>query len=533
MASSSSNQPDEFEEIFYELSVHETGQETNQYCSISPLSGSALPSLSPATCNWLQSTLISIPTTTSPEPMPPPPVAPLSSTSVSTSPLEVVHHHHPPGPEMTHESSPGEAIDWKALNEFQIQNPGLHSKFGGDKSNSSSGKEWKVIPQYGVHGYSSYRKKEAPMTPSCGSGVEIKPSELSSRTTMEEKAVKLQPRSCGGCAPDPLAKRKAMKSPEFTQYSNYSSNMAQIYHKIWGSSTIGSSGGGTPGFQPPPLKHPMANGNPGNEVGKRPAKRTMGSSSMMNRDPGAHPCPNPLPESSPTRRRKIHCKCSGKCRNSRCACVKAGLLCDEALCKCESCRNPFQPVRDFNLSLSILHQDDCFMHNLSKIKDMKARLTESLKTECCGLLVQVKDTIIHGYVCPKCHVKYTYSFCWNRLCNDTRRPRRHCSTCKRCGDYRNQHCFACGHCYFAGVANSFSCTCKKMEVAGGPVDRNKNTHSTADQSPTIQPQETTKSSSLASGLKLSGTKGEEETIKAEPGSKIRDSIEDSSRCPVQ
>ncbi|GLD92450.1 hypothetical protein PINS_up000983 [Pythium insidiosum] len=164
----------------------------------------------------------------------------------------------------------------------------------------------------------------------------------------------------------------------------------------------------------------------------------------------------------------VRCKCTGKCRNARCACVKAGFVCG-VHCKCVSCANPFVPMEREGIDIQVMVQDVCLMQYLSKVKDMQELLDSTVPYDCCHGTVQVKETVERGFTCPKCQAHYTYSWCNNRLCHDQKRPRKHCAKCRRCGDHRNEHCEDCNHCYFAGVANSFSCSCKsgKNGSSGG------------------------------------------------------------------
>ncbi|KAG3237545.1 hypothetical protein PI124_g17472 [Phytophthora idaei] len=116
----------------------------------------------------------------------------------------------------------------------------------------------------------------------------------------------------------------------------------------------------------------------------------------------------------------------------------------------------------------------CSMQYLSKIKDMQELLDSTVSYECCeggGGVVQVKHTVENGFACPHCDAHFTYSWCNNRLCPDAKKPRRHCAKCRRCGDHRNQHCDLCNHCYFAGVANSFRCSCQAAGSGSGPKTR--------------------------------------------------------------
>ncbi|CAK4648144.1 unnamed protein product [Aphanomyces euteiches] len=124
--------------------------------------------------------------------------------------------------------------------------------------------------------------------------------------------------------------------------------------------------------------------------------------------------------------------------------------------------------------------DKCLMQNLSRIKDMQEVLNSSVDVECsCGAPVTsflVYQTLLHPQIqpdksfqfpiqCPACPNTFQYSWCTGKLWWN-KQPRKHCEICKRCGSHRNQHCYDCGHCYFAGVANSFACPCKNPSNTG-------------------------------------------------------------------
>ena len=175
----------------------------------------------------------------------------------------------------------------------------------------------------------------------------------------------------------------------------------------------------------------------------------------------------------------VRCKCTGKCRNARCACVKVGVVCG-AQCKCVGCANPFVPMMREGIDTQVVVHDVCLMQCMSKVKDMQELLDSTVSYKCCdggSGVVQVKHTVENGFACPHCGAHFTYSWCNNRLCADAKKPRRHCGKCRRCGDHRNQHCDLCKHCYFAGVANSFRCSCQssvsgsgKARTVPNPVD---------------------------------------------------------------
>lgn len=158
--------------------------------------------------------------------------------------------------------------------------------------------------------------------------------------------------------------------------------------------------------------------------------------------------------------RVVSCRCTGGCRNGRCACVKEGGMCGAA-CRCTSCKNPFLMVKAAGADIDALLKDDCFMHNVSKTRDMVQRLQEPVAVPCCHATIKVIDCV-QGYVCAPCGGRaYDFSWCMNKLLDRERTPRNHCAICKRCCDHRDVHCHDCGRCYFAGVTASLPCPCKE------------------------------------------------------------------------
>ncbi|GMF13434.1 unnamed protein product [Phytophthora lilii] len=163
--------------------------------------------------------------------------------------------------------------------------------------------------------------------------------------------------------------------------------------------------------------------------------------------------------SAPVAPRVVSCRCTGGCRNGRCACVKEGGMCG-ASCRCTSCKNPFLMVKAAGADIDALFKDDCFMHNVSKTRDMVQRLQEPVAVPCCESTIKVVDCV-QGYTCEPCKRRYDFSWCMNKLLDSERTPRNHCAICKRCCDHRDVHCNDCGRCYFAGVAASLPCPCKE------------------------------------------------------------------------
>ncbi|TYZ69183.1 hypothetical protein PybrP1_006165 [[Pythium] brassicae (nom. inval.)] len=157
--------------------------------------------------------------------------------------------------------------------------------------------------------------------------------------------------------------------------------------------------------------------------------------------------------------RVVSCRCTGGCRNGRCACVKEGGMCGVS-CRCTSCKNPFLMVKAAGADIDALLQDSCFMHNVSKTRDMVQRLQEAVRVPCCGRTVTVL-ACVQGFACAPCQRRFDFSWCSNKLLDREKTPRNHCDICKRCCDHRDVHCSDCGRCYFAGVATSLPCPCKE------------------------------------------------------------------------
>lgn len=255
-------------------------------------------------------------------------------------------------------------------------------------------------------------------------------------------------------------KRKALVSPEYVQYGNPVSVVA--------AGVVQDGIKMEPGLVQYVTKVPEP-------TGRRPFKKSLHQTAATGVEQQQQK--NVMPSSSTslpsTKDDDVRCKCTGKCRNARCACVKAGLVCG-AQCKCVSCANPFVPMVREGIDITLMVRDICLMQYLSKIKDMQELLDSTVSYECCeggGGVVQVKHTVENGFACPHCGAHFTYSWCNNRLCPDAKKPRRHCAKCRRCGDHRNQHCDLCNHCYFAGVANSFRCSCQSAGGGNGAKTR--------------------------------------------------------------
>ncbi|CAI5739098.1 unnamed protein product [Hyaloperonospora brassicae] len=157
--------------------------------------------------------------------------------------------------------------------------------------------------------------------------------------------------------------------------------------------------------------------------------------------------------------RVVSCRCTGGCKNGRCACVKEGGMCGIS-CRCTSCKNPYLMVKAAGADIEALLKDDCFMHNVSKTRDMVRRLQEPVVVPCCARTIKVVECV-QGYTCEVCTQRYDFSWCTTKLLASERTPRNHCAICRRCCDHRDVHCHDCGRCYFAGVVASLPCPCKE------------------------------------------------------------------------
>ena len=182
--------------------------------------------------------------------------------------------------------------------------------------------------------------------------------------------------------------------------------------------------------------------------------------------------------------RVVSCRCTGGCRNGRCACVKDGGMCGAA-CRCTSCKNPFLMVKAAGADIDALLQDSCFMHNVSKTKDMVLRLQERVDVPPCGCATPPVASValvdcVQGYTCRQCAKTFDFSWCATKLLDHDKTPRNHCDICKRCCDHRDVHCGDCGRCYFAGVAASLPCPCKENRkrrnhhIGGGDATNTNN-----------------------------------------------------------
>ncbi|KAI9906343.1 hypothetical protein PsorP6_003499 [Peronosclerospora sorghi] len=423
---------------------------------ISPMGILHGPSMSPATLNWLQTLVPSTSTESLTGLVSPATLFSAGSGSAASGIGGILGGTGNPPADATksgglprclcmwHIRSPScEIIDWKAYNESCS-----------DKVQKVPAK-WHVIPQHGPHADTTVSSSSSTSTSAKLPPSGMMPSELTAQQQIHYAARKMA---------EERSKRKALVSPDYIQYGKHFSKGASA--TSWDPASgnkmeNGSTRYGTKVLEP---------------TGRRPFKKSvhqttdapldLRSKQQLQKDATIIMSNAPLSDGNDD---PVRCKCTGKCRNARCACVKAGMVCG-VQCKCVSCANPFVPMAREGIDIQLMVKDICLMQYLSKIKDMQELLDSTVSYECCeggSGVVQVKHTVETGFACPHCSAHYTYSWCNNRLCPDAKKPRRHCAKCRRCGDHRNQHCDLCQHCYFAGVANSFRCSCQSSRSGGG------------------------------------------------------------------
>lgn len=134
----------------------------------------------------------------------------------------------------------------------------------------------------------------------------------------------------------------------------------------------------------------------------------------------------------------IACKCSGGCRNRRCACHKAGQACGED-CRCKDCANPFNQT--IGLSLG-----DCAREHIARIVAMTDEQKQALVELPCGCGSAPLGQLLGDYECPDCEEIYWFSFCWNHAVQDS--CTWHCEICRQCRDWREWHCPRCNRCTY-------------------------------------------------------------------------------------
>lgn len=460
---------------------------------ISPGMGVGYPSMSPATLNWLQS-LSKSPSSESLSGLISPATMSFTGSAGGLGGMDTASGSGSAQGGLPRSPS-CEMIDWKAYNDAV----GIAEKTQKEQP------KWRVIPQHGPHadgaavsGSAPNYQSSAPAKPPPGStesssrGLFTRPFQsikstvgalvgaLSPSDASASQYVQQIPPQQVSTAMHPTTIPQVVLPSEITQqYELAAQRMAEEKNKRkaiispeyvqYGSSTSApvASSPHVDSIKHESMTYATEVPDP---TGRRPSKKSLhhtgeehvheshvSSLSSVKEEPSGGMVPGG----------PVRCKCTGKCRNARCACVKAGFVCG-VHCKCVGCANPFVPMEKAGINILKMVDDVCLMQFLSKVKDMEELLDSAVTYDCCGGSVQVKETVENGFTCPKCSAHYTYSWCSNRLCHDQKKPRKHCAKCRRCGDHRNEHCDDCNHCYFAGVANSFSCSCKAGKNGYGP-----------------------------------------------------------------
>ncbi|KAJ8576680.1 hypothetical protein ON010_g2533 [Phytophthora cinnamomi] len=343
--------------------------------SISPVGLLNGPSMSPATINWLQ-TLVPSTSTESLTGL----ISPATLYSAGGGSASGIVGGIGSNAQGEGAKSGGlprtpscEIIDWKAYNESCA-----------DKTQKEPAK-WRVIPQHGPHAEpvassNNINPMAGKLPPGAAPASSAAPSELSVQQQMHLAVRKMA---------EEKNKRKALVSPEYVQYGNAVSVMP--------CATPQDSEGGVK-TEPGAMQYATKVPEP---AGRRPFKKSLHQTTVRVVETSSPQSQQPAgltTSSTDGKDDSVRCKCTGKCRNARCACVKAGLVCG-AQCRCVSCANPFVPMAREGIDIQLMVRDVCLMQYLSKIKDMQELLDSTVSYECCeggGGVVQVKHTVENG-----------------------------------------------------------------------------------------------------------------------------------------
>ncbi|XP_019641198.1 PREDICTED: uncharacterized protein LOC109482799 [Branchiostoma belcheri] len=154
------------------------------------------------------------------------------------------------------------------------------------------------------------------------------------------------------------------------------------------------------------------------------------------------------------------CSCSTGCSSRRCGCWSCMRPCEPS-CSCTNCNNPLMILKQFGVDADKALEDDCLVVNFAKVSNLRQHLQTLYHLPCCGAMVQLLDMIPGYRTCPECKHKavYAYSWCNFDLCDQNKRPRNHCTKCRKCKDFRDVHCQKCNTCYFAGALGEQRCPC--------------------------------------------------------------------------
>jgi hypothetical protein len=105
------------------------------------------------------------------------------------------------------------------------------------------------------------------------------------------------------------------------------------------------------------------------------------------------------------------CNCKSGCKSSRCSCYKNLESCDEK-CGCVDCKNPLNGV-------DIGRYSNCALQNIDTVKDLsQEELNREYKLPCDCEKVRL-EYLLNKYECKKCGEVYWFSFCNNRVEQDS------------------------------------------------------------------------------------------------------------------
>ena len=132
------------------------------------------------------------------------------------------------------------------------------------------------------------------------------------------------------------------------------------------------------------------------------------------------------------------CSCKSGCANNRCACFKQNEPCGEE-CGCTNCQNPLNGIDTEHLSLCAIQ----YFQKHSALSEPVLAVAHALP--CEHEQVPLKH-LLTVYECQTCGEAYWYSFCWNRVEQDS--CTWHCGVCRHCRDWREWHCERCNKCTY-------------------------------------------------------------------------------------
>ena len=132
------------------------------------------------------------------------------------------------------------------------------------------------------------------------------------------------------------------------------------------------------------------------------------------------------------------CSCKSGCTNNRCVCFKQNEPCGEQ-CGCTNCHNPLNGIDTGHLSLCAIQ----YFQKHPALSEQELAVPHELSCEHEHLALK---HLLNIYECQTCGEAYWYSFCWNRVEQDS--CTWHCVVCRQCRDWREWHCDRCNKCTY-------------------------------------------------------------------------------------